>query len=90
MPGRDRFGEVVRAMARLVAAGLEGTRPQAAAAPLLAEPLLAAPLLAAPLLAGLVAVDDWLPADCTEPGATYRQCALHADPGRQFSLVTLD
>jgi predicted metal-dependent enzyme (double-stranded beta helix superfamily) len=40
------------------------------------------------LLRDLVAVDDWLPADCAVPRQTYCQYLLHCDPAERFSVVS--
>lgn len=42
----------------------------------------------ATLLRALVAVDDWLPAACAEPGPIYRQYLLHCDPLERFCVVS--
>jgi predicted metal-dependent enzyme (double-stranded beta helix superfamily) len=41
------------------------------------------------LLAGLVAADDWLPAQFAQPDpASYRQYLLHCDPLERFAVVS--
>ncbi|WP_434136911.1 cysteine dioxygenase (plasmid) [Pseudomonas luteola] len=43
----------------------------------------------AELLGALVAVDDWLPSPCAQPGADrYQQYLLHADAQHRFSVVS--
>jgi predicted metal-dependent enzyme (double-stranded beta helix superfamily) len=42
----------------------------------------------ADLLTGLVAVDDWLPAEMAEAGPSYRQYLLHCDPAERFCIVS--
>ncbi|WP_043335239.1 cysteine dioxygenase family protein [Belnapia moabensis] len=42
----------------------------------------------ADLLRGLVAQDDWLPAEMAEAGPTYRQYLLHCDPAERFCVVS--
>lgn len=40
------------------------------------------------LLATLVSRDDWLPAEYSREGDTYRQYLLHCDPKQRFSVVS--
>ncbi|WP_043363907.1 cysteine dioxygenase [Belnapia sp. F-4-1] len=42
----------------------------------------------ADLMRGLVAHDDWLPAEMAEAGPTYRQYLLHCDPAERFCVVS--
>ena len=73
MSGLTRLRGFIQAMTRLADSGADERR-------WLAE--------GAELMRGLVAEDDWLPAEMAEAGPTYRQYLLHCDPAERFCVVS--